>query len=154
MVGIEVWGPMRKSAVKNLKIFKHSRCADIDLRIRKPMHGHRLKGYNCHKQKPNGAAIESRGEILWNSSVELFGDPISRIFKFNGAGMSMQNRMRRARQRELFFATAMRTADARGATHLESSWLWGADSIGIGWLCTLAWRLRMTHWAGSLLRLL
>jgi hypothetical protein len=113
------------------------------------MHDHRLKGHNCHKQKPNEAAIESRGEI----SVELFGDPISRIFKFNGAGMSMQSRMRGARQRELFFATAMRTADARGATHLESSLLWGADSIGIGWLCTVAWRLRMTHWVGSLLRL-
>jgi hypothetical protein len=61
----EVWRLIHEQiGRKKLKIFKHSRCADIDLRIRKPMQGHRLKEYNRCKQKPNGAVIELRGETL------------------------------------------------------------------------------------------
>ena len=64
MMGIEVWGPIHKSAVKNSNFFKHSRCSRHRLKDRKPMHGHRLKGYNCYKQGFNGAGSEPRRETL------------------------------------------------------------------------------------------
>ena len=46
---------------ENLKIRKFSStadAADIDLRIWKPMRGHRLKRNNCYDQRVNGALME------------------------------------------------------------------------------------------------
>jgi hypothetical protein len=68
----KVWGPIHQIGRKKFRIFKHSRCADIDSR-----------GTNCYKQKPNGAVIELHGEALMNELLKgavgdsnpLFKDP-------------------------------------------------------------------------------
>jgi hypothetical protein len=62
---IEVWGPIHEQiGRKKFKIFKHSRCADIDLRIKSRCMAIDSRGTNCYKQKPNGAVIELHGEAL------------------------------------------------------------------------------------------